>query len=360
MKKVFLIGGISILFIPFTAHSTTKVADILNQKVNINVEKEIPNIDELCLFGCKLDASSTMSNSTQSFLDLNTVLKAKYGLQKDATCKLYRKVNAGSSFALMSQVPNIYGYSEDGTDFYSDKILNSSNTWKIDYRKVNLNLSDPNDPNFLTVSDLAQDIKSNMTTVVTLNNNPSPETKDFYISAFQKRHKFIEKSCGSDFATAFSKFLDNYAINKKIPLTYAQITAQRRLNIEEKKIQRQKEYDAKLALIQQNQIEQQQTAQRKQEDQKHCESTTNYQMYLVSEMLYNNMSLLKETEQKLQKIDRVEKTGEVVNLSLRYNIATLIEHTKDNIQNNFSKYKRLGGKESTPSTVNRLSNPCPK
>lgn len=340
--------------------STTSVADILKQKVHAPTQVKESNIDELCLFGCNLNRNLSTFDAGQALVDLNTILRKNYGLQKDASCKLYRKVNGTSPMALRMTVPNVYGNDADGIDFYSDKILNDSNTWRVDSRRISINLSNPNDPNLITTSDLGDDIKADLATMMALKTNLDPDFRNQYISTFQKRHKFLEKSCGTDFMTAYDQFLDHYAKNKQIPKSSAEILAENKKRREDQRALDEAKSKNQEILMQQKFEDKQKEEQALRDRQTQCEASHPYRLYRASDNIYQSLIVIKEKEASMQKLQRIEKTGGVINPNLRYSLATIIENSKDQITYNFQIYKSLGGTASTPSGVKRITNPCPK
>jgi ribosomal protein S8E len=344
------------LVVPFNANGAPKMSELLNTNIQMqSQERGIKIVDELCVFNCKLKEPKLIEITT-GLDNLYFLLRAKYGLNTEVQCKLYRKVKGNSPIELRGQRL----FPQGNSNFYSEEILNDSNTWKFFNGPVTYTLGSNTLGLSSNISDLGNDIYADLISMVAINSpNISQNDKNQYILTLQQRHKFITKSCGQAFITAYDRYLDNFAERIQNELIIEdQIATDKK---EKERLAKQlKEEERKRRADQLDSVTVQSAQEEKQKKMRleQCEVSNAYNLYLHSNYIVNAKISIKLATQALEHENRIAAIGSSTNLTKRHQQATIIENAQSTLNNSFPLYKEFGGNAKNVSSVTRLKNPC--
>ena len=341
-------------------NGAANINTIMNTEIKAEQTTTEPElVNELCVFSCKLQriGGPTLTEINKGLDDLYFLLRAKYGLNSEVTCKLYHKVKANSPTEMRIQPPLPQG--NGNVNFYSENILKDRDTWSFFSAETTYKLGSNGLGMNTNMVDLGDDIYFDLIAVALLNHPElNEEGKNNYIKTFQQRHKFIEKSCGEKFMIAYDKYLDKVS----------ELREEQYKEEEKKKQAVVARKEAKKQQIQQNTQERMQRERMHQEASRdasakskakvQCEQSNPYKLYSHSNYIVNAYSSIKFATKNLEREDRVSAIGGATNLANRHQQATIIDRAKTTINNSYAEYKKLGGKATGSTAVTRLSNPC--
>ena len=354
MKNIF--WGVVFITGSSIAYAAIDVESIMNTKTVQPITQK-QEIDEQCIFDCNLNRMPSSFETREALLKLNTILQEKYGLKGNVSCQLYRKVKPNSPYEMRTQMPLPYG--NDSVDFYSDEVLNDSDTWRPDARKSKVNLANANDPLYLSLGDLGKDIYADMVSMAALNGDLSSSLKNGYVSTFKKRHKFIEKSCGKEFITAYDKFLNNQNSDRERLAEEKEENRQRTINeaLERQQAEEQARQEKNEAERKKWSDELAQEAQNRKELDK-CMQTRAFKMADAASYTNLYLKVFNKANQDLREEDEISKISGVENLKAKYLYGQTIQNSKNSINYYFNKYKEHGGTASSPEKIGNVINPC--
>lgn len=343
--------------IAIEANGAANINDIMNTEIKVEQQTDEPElVNELCIFNCKLREPS-LTEINKGLDDLYFLLRAKYGLNIEATCKLYHKVKGNSPWEMRIQPPLPQG--NGNINFYSENILKDRDTWNFFSGATTYKLGSNRLEMNTNMLDLGKDIYFDLIAVALLNNPElNQDAKNNYIQTFQQRHKFIEKSCGEKFMAAYDKYLDK--VSELRDEQYKEEEQKKQAAITRKEAKKQQIEQKNQERIQGERMQQEllRNTAAKAKAKVQCEQSSSYKLYLHSNYIVNAYSSIKFSTKNLEREDRVSAIGGATNLAERHKQATIIDGAKTTVNNSYAEYKKLGGKATSPTAVTRLSNPC--
>ena len=346
--------------IAIEANGAANISDILNTEIKVEQQITEPKlVNELCIFNCKFNfiRGPSLTEVNKGLDDLYFLLHAKYGLNNEVTCNLYHKVKSNSPWEMQTQLPLPQG--NGNVNFYSEDILKDRDTWRFFDGATTYKLGSNGLGRNTNMLDLGNDIYSDLIAIAQLNNPKLNQyDKNNYIKTFQERHKFIEKSCGEKFMTAYDKYLNK--VSELREEQYKEEEQKKQAVIDRKEAKKQQIEQHYQERMQQEKMQQEaiRNTSVKAKVKLQCEQSNPYKLYSHSNYIVNAYSSIKFATKNLEREERISAISGVTNLALRHQQATIIDVAKTTINNNYAEYKKLGGKATNPTAVTRLSNPC--
>jgi len=89
-----------------------------------------------------------------------------------------------------------------------------------------------------------------------------------------------------------------------------------------------------------------------------CQNTNEYKLYETSTAIVNGQQTINNAEQTIQREKDGSKISGYVNKQLMYQMGNLISMTSRQNDENFDKYKKLGGSAWRIGSVKAIPNPC--
>jgi len=365
MKKLIIGASVGLI-------STLSLGDVVKDILNTEVpqqNKEIQIINKFDIYQCGHDKNgsfdfrkwmtclNTKSSVPSRFNypdrtnDLYLILVKDYGLNTRVQCKIYSSDFGLSVDEKTKNLSNGMPIKHTDTSFKKFSIYPIYNVPK------NFTLGSQVTANIKALPfSLWEDIDSDIKDVALLQHPDITDSqKSEIIRRFQNRHRFIEKSCGSEFSTAFNKYLNDYAKfsveqfnNEQARLDEINQANQRKQ--QDKIIAQQENERQAIVNSERNKINQDRISQ--------CKKGTPYKIYDLSNEIVNSYTWISRAEQNIKNDDARAKISGVSNLELRYKSATSIQTHQKRINELFKQYKSTGGSASEASLVKRINNPC--
>ncbi|OTG93599.1 hypothetical protein B9T24_14105 [Acinetobacter sp. ANC 4654] len=369
MKKNSILLLSTLAYSSITFSEPYSVSDILNTKIENKQDSGHSNSDSsniFCLYSSQYNPCYKSGVSKDSFLNwqkqqrviasdrktlylgtnkLYTVLAQNYELKSTVSCRIYRaKSHSDTEF---SNFKRSHPYL-----LYSSMPLNER-------------LGEENAQVMLMESSLHKDIYSDLLSVFMLNEPEiKNEKKANIILSFQQRHRFIEKSCGEKFMTAYNKYLDDYGKYTAEILQNEQIqkNEEKRLKANERELaikqkdEEEHSYQQSLLLATQ---QKEQKYKAEEEAKAMCYRSKKYLMYKASNEIVYAVDSVNAGQKLLQQDDANIKVGSVSNMTQRYRASSMINAGNQALKKSFAEYKQLGGTVSSPYQVKKIANsPC--
>jgi len=369
MGRRSLVVSLLLLVASYSNADSYSVNDILNTKIENEQDLDQSNNDAssiFCIYSSQQNPCYKSGSSKGLFSDwqkkqlsvarnrqalylgtnkLYALLAQNYGLTSKVSCRIYR-ANSHSDIEF--------------TNFRRSHpyLLYSS-------MPLNERLGEENAQVMLMESSLHRDIYNDLLSISMLN---EPDIKDeqkvSLITAFQQRHRFIGKSCGEKFMTAYNQYLDDYGKYTSEILRNEQIqkNEEKRLKANERELaikrkdEEERSYKQSLLLVAQ-QNEQKYKAE--EEARAICYKSKKYLIYKASNEIVYAVDSVNAGQKLLQKDDANIKIGGVSNMAQRYRASSMINTGNQALKKSFAEYKQLGGTALTPYQVKKITNsPC--
>ncbi|MEB3766564.1 hypothetical protein [Acinetobacter sp. MD2] len=359
-KGVFFFG---LYCLSLTAHAGL-VEDIFNKKVSA-VSKNPKMIYKYDVYQCGVSQNGIIAfsdwrkclernnpdkisklNNIDRTNDLYQVLVENYKLKKDLKCRIYA-IKDNYSDQDYRKFEQNHGFYER-YDMPEYQQLGGKNT---------LLRSNP--------SALDQDLYNDVRAVAFLSRPDMDEPqRNAIMQRFKKRHQFIQKSCGTEFIGAFNRYLNDYADFSKEQYIKEAVQKVRNngvsgsiktqnlvINARNKTVNKN---DSIETLIHSKTLQEQ----IRQESVGLCKATTDYQIYITSNKIVSSYKSIERANSALKNDqDRKRITG-LTNVDVHDMANAMIQRSKQDIRENFTKYKDFGGLATSAAAVKEIHNPC--
>ncbi|MEB3754865.1 hypothetical protein [Acinetobacter sp. MD2(2019)] len=359
MSRVFFIFGL--YFFNLSLHAGV-VEDILNKKVKIDTPKPVYKYD---IYQCGVSQSGQINfndwkkcldrenpdkinslNNIDRTNDLYSILVSKYKLKKGTKCKVYSVKN---------------GHNDDDFSKFekNHRLYNGRNMPEYQF------LGENDEILRAAPSSLDKDLYNDVRDVALLRSQEiTSQQQEKITSRFQKRHRFIEKSCGKEFVTAFNAYLNDYAnfateqyvkeAEKKKSKSQKVTTEKQNKNLAIQLRPINKEQDEIESLINTKKLQ----MQLNEESIGICKASTNYQIYQASNKILISYRNIEHANQALKNEQDRKKNSGLVNPDVQDMATKIIQHSKQDIDDSFSKYRKAGGLATSAKLVKTAVNPC--